>query len=110
MKRLYFCVAAIFVTAGSLFGQTRPTAFINARVIPVTGSPIEQGILLVQDGKIKAVGDARTVRLSSDVLLAAGVDAHPAVTIEHTWSGDGLGRSWKSPDKRSAFAGTFTVP
>lgn len=42
--------------------------------------------------------------------LAAGVEAHPAVTLEHTWSGDGLGKSWKSPGKRSAFVGTFAVP
>jgi hypothetical protein len=42
--------------------------------------------------------------------LAAGVEAHPAVTLEHTWSGSGLGKSWKSPGKRSAFVGTFVVP
>lgn len=42
--------------------------------------------------------------------LAAGVEAHPGVTLEHTWTGDGLGKSWKSPDKRSVFAGTFEVP
>jgi hypothetical protein len=42
--------------------------------------------------------------------LAPGVEAHPAVTLEHTWSGPGLGKSWKSPDKRGAFAGTFVVP
>jgi imidazolonepropionase-like amidohydrolase len=47
--------------------QEKPTAFINARIIPIVGQPIEQGILLVQNGKITAVGDARTVRLSSDV-------------------------------------------
>ena len=42
--------------------------------------------------------------------LAPGVDAHPAVTIEHTWNGSGLGKSWKSPGKRSAYVGTFSVP
>jgi hypothetical protein len=42
--------------------------------------------------------------------LSSGVDAHPGVTLEHSWSGDGLGKSWKSPDKRSAFAGRFEVP
>jgi hypothetical protein len=33
--------------------------------------------------------------------------AQPAVTLEHTWAGEGLGTTWKSPDKRSAFVGTF---
>lgn len=33
--------------------------------------------------------------------------ARPAVTLEHTWAGDGLGSTWKSPGKRSAFVGTF---
>lgn len=32
----------------------------------------------------------------------------PAVALEHTWAGEGLGSTWKSPDKRSAFVGTFS--
>jgi imidazolonepropionase-like amidohydrolase len=62
MKR-YFCSFLVLISlCCSAFGQERPTAFINARIIPIVGQPIEQGILLVQNGKITAVGDARAVR------------------------------------------------
>ncbi len=48
--------------------QEKPTAFVNATIIPIAGPSIEQGVLLVHNGKIVAVGDARTVRLPSDVI------------------------------------------
>jgi hypothetical protein len=39
--------------------------------------------------------------------LSIGVDAHPGVTLEHRFDGQGLGARWSSPHKRSSFAGTF---
>jgi hypothetical protein len=33
--------------------------------------------------------------------------AMPAVTVAHTFQGQGLNARWSSPDKRSAFVGTF---
>ena len=37
--------------------------------------------------------------------LAATATATPAVTLEHRWAGDALGKTWSSPNKRSAFVG-----
>lgn len=34
----------------------------------------------------------------------------PAYAIAHSFNGDGLGTKWSSPDKRSAFVGSFTQP
>lgn len=34
--------------------------------------------------------------------------ATPAVTLEHRYTGDELGKTWSSPHKRSAFVGTFS--
>jgi hypothetical protein len=31
----------------------------------------------------------------------------PAVAVTDQWSGDGLGVSWTTHDKRNAFVGTF---
>jgi hypothetical protein len=31
----------------------------------------------------------------------------PAVAVEHSFQGDGLGTKWRSPDKRSSFVGSF---
>jgi hypothetical protein len=33
----------------------------------------------------------------------------PAVAVEHRFRGQGLNATWSSPDKRSAFVGTFSV-
>lgn len=43
-----------------------------------------------------------------DPLVPAG-QAVPAVTLEHRYAGDALGKTWSSPGKRSAFVGTFAV-
>ena len=99
MKQLYLCAAAVLLLAGSLLGQSRPTAFINARIIPISGPPIEQGIVLIQDGKIKAVGDARAVRLSSDVqtIDAAGKTIMPGLIDTHSHIGGGSGADGSTP-------------
>ncbi len=99
MKQLYLCALAVLVLACPLLGQSRPTAFVNARIIPVVGQPIEQGILLVQDGKIKAVGDARTVRLSADVQTfdLAGKTIMPGLVDSHSHVGSGSGADASAP-------------
>ncbi|HEX6125897.1 MAG TPA: amidohydrolase family protein [Pyrinomonadaceae bacterium] len=99
MKHLYLCAALICLATSPLFGQTRPTAFINARIIPIVGQPIDQGILLVQDGKIKAVGDARTVRLPADVqtLDLAGKTIMPGLVDTHSHIGGGSGADGSAP-------------
>ena len=99
MKQLCLCAAIVLLTACTLFAQSKPTAFINARIIPISGPPIEQGILLVQDGKIKAVGDARAVRLTADVekIDVAGKTIMPGLIDSHSHVGGGSGADGSSP-------------
>ena len=33
----------------------------------------------------------------------------PAYALEHEFDGKGLGTTWSSPDKRSAFVGSFVT-
>jgi hypothetical protein len=40
--------------------------------------------------------------------LAPTDAAAPGVALEHTWEGEGLGATWKSPGKRSTFVGRFS--
>ena len=40
--------------------------------------------------------------------LAPTDGAAPGVALEHTWQGEGLGATWKSPGKRSSFVGRFS--
>ncbi|HLM02485.1 MAG TPA: hypothetical protein VK400_15645, partial [Pyrinomonadaceae bacterium] len=101
MKKILVCFAAgIFLFAASAFGQQeRPTAFINARIIPIVGQPIEQGILLVQNGRITAVGDARAVRLASNVQIIdlQGKVIMPGLVDTHSHIGEGSGADGSGP-------------
>ena len=93
MKIILVWALGALLCAGSVTAQERPTAFINARIIPIAGPPIEQGVLLVQNGKITAVGDARTVRLSSGVVTVdmAGKTIMPGLVDTHSHIGGPAG-------------------
>ncbi|MGI8786287.1 MAG: amidohydrolase family protein [Pyrinomonadaceae bacterium] len=83
----------------SISAQEKPIAFINARIIPIVGQPIEQGILLVQNGKITAVGDARTVKLSSDIqtIDMQGKTIMPGLVDSHSHIGEPAGADGSAP-------------
>lgn len=99
MKKILLGLMASFVLVVSTAAQEKPLAYINAKIIPIVGSPIEQGILLVQNGKIIAVGDARTVKLSKDVTIvdAKGKVIMPGLVDTHSHIGEGSGADGSSP-------------
>ncbi len=99
MKKLLLSLVAAGVLSISANAQAKPLAYINARIIPISGPVIEQGILLVQNGKIVAVGDARTVKLSSDVTIidAKGKTIMPGLVDTHSHIGEGSGADGSSP-------------
>lgn len=99
MKRLFLSLLAALVVVVPAFSQAKATAFINARIIPIVGQPIEQGVLLVQNGRITAVGDARTVRLSADVTIVdmAGKTIMPGIVDTHSHIGGPAGADSTSP-------------
>jgi len=72
---------------------------MNARIIPISGPVIEQGFLLIQNGKIKSVGDARTVRLSADVeqIDMTGKTIMPGLVDSHSHVGGGSGGDGSGP-------------
>ena len=99
MKR-YFCSFLVLISlCSAMFAQERPTAFINARIIPIVGQPIEQGVMLIQNGKITAVGDARTVRLASNVQIVdlKGKVIMPGLVDTHSHIGEGSGADGSAP-------------
>jgi imidazolonepropionase-like amidohydrolase len=73
-------------------------AIVGARVVPIVGDPIEGGTVLVQDGKITAVGDSVAVPDGVEVVDAAGlwvlpgfIDAHAHVGVHEEaegWAGN----------------------
>ncbi len=99
MKKNLFSFLILFLFVCSLYGQEKPIAFINAKIIPIVGQPIEQGVLIVQNGKITAVGDARTVRLSSDVTTidVNGKVIMPGLVDSHSHIGEPAGADGSAP-------------
>lgn len=99
MKRVIWGFLAICLPAIAAAAQEKPVAFINPRVIPIVGQPIEQGVVLIQNGKITAVGDARTVRLSSDVTIidCKGKVIMPGIVDTHSHIGGPAGGDASSP-------------
>lgn len=41
--------------------SAQPQAFVGAKLLPITGEPIEQGVLLVEHGEITAIGSVADV-------------------------------------------------
>jgi imidazolonepropionase-like amidohydrolase len=99
MKRLSLSCLVLFLCVCSVIGQERPTAYINARIIPIVGQPIEQGVLIVQNGRITAVGDARTLKLASDVQIVdlKGRVIMPGLVDTHSHVGEGSGADGSAP-------------
>lgn len=98
--RRYFCsLFVLCAIAVSAVGQTRAVAFVGARIIPIVGAPIEDGVLLIQNGKIVAIGDARTVRLSSDVQIVdmKGKTIMPGLVDTHSHIGEPAGADGSAP-------------
>lgn len=99
LRNLLVIGVLVIVLTCTVSGQQRPVAFINARIIPIVGAPIEQGVLIIQNGKITAIGDARTVRLSSDVqtIDLAGKVIMPGLVDTHSHIGGPAGADSTAP-------------
>ena len=80
----------------SLAAQSNPIFFTGAHIIPVSGEPIENGVLVIRDGKILDIGDhrykipanAEIVDVTGKVIMPGLVDTH-----SHIGEGDGGDRS-----------------
>ncbi len=99
MKKILGSIFLLTLFVCPFFGQAKPVAFVGARIIPIVGQPIEEGVLIVQNGKIQAIGDARAVRLSSDVQVidVKGKVIMPGLVDTHSHIGEGSGADSSSP-------------
>lgn len=97
--------ASLFCFSHSVFGQQQPHAFTGATIYPIEGAPIQNGIIVVQGGKIIAIGDERTpipqgtitIPVNGKVIMPGLVDTH-----SHLGGPDGGDNSAAlSPDTRA---------
>ena len=94
---LIFVLTALATFAAS--AQERTTAFVNARIIPITGPVIENGTLIIQKGKILQVGASSDVRTPSDAVVvdAKGKVIMPGLVDTHSHIGSPAGADSSGP-------------
>jgi len=96
MKRLSTLVSCVFLLHSmAAFGES--TAFVGATIMPVSGEPIENGTLVIEDGKISAVGSNVRVPRNADVVDVAGMVIIPGLVDTHSHIGEPAGADRSSP-------------
>ncbi len=83
MKRRAVILAALAVLAAPLAAArpegARLIAITNARIVPVVGAEIPRGTILIEDGRIAAVGADVAVPAGAQVVDANGLRAYPGL-------------------------------
>lgn len=83
--RRSFCLLIITLAIGCcLHAQEKPAVFTGALIYPIAGNPIQNGILVVQNGKIITVGgpntkipaDAIVTDVKGKIIMPGVVDTH----------------------------------
>ena len=105
-KRFFIPVLTLINLCSFLsFAQVNPIVFTGAKIIPISGKPIENGVLVIQNGKIVSVGSSDEVEVSgkSDVFGVTGKVIMPGLVDTHSHIGEGDGGDRSStthPDVR----------
>ena len=99
MRHLSWSLLGLFLVPPLLVAQERPVAFRDARILPVSGPAIEHGTLVVQGGKIIAVGASGAVSIpdGADIHDARGRVIMPGLVDTHSHIGDGAGGDRSAP-------------
>lgn len=90
--RLAASLVLAAAVAAPLGAQERPVAFRGARILPITAPDIENGVLVVQGGRIVAVGGPDTpIPAGAEVVDATGRVIMPGLVDTHSHIGGGDG-------------------
>lgn len=104
-----FLAAAFALAFGSIAGSASAElrAFVGATLYPIDGPPIADGVLLVEDGSIRAVGARGELRIPGDaevVELSAGSVILPGLVDTHSHIGEVAGADRSGPIQPDARA------
>ncbi|AXK41684.1 amidohydrolase family protein [Erythrobacter aureus] len=98
LRRAALAAGAILACAASGAGaQDRATAFTGATIHTMAGPVIENGTLVIQDGRIVAVGADVAVPADADTRDASGMVIMPGIVDTHSHIGSVAGADRSSP-------------
>lgn len=111
------CVVAALCLAPASFGQNilatpgepRFFAIKGARIVTVSGAPIENGTILVADGVIKAVGADVTIPPEAEVIDGKGLTVYPGLIDAGTTVGLPEPESASAPSSRGRGRGAGPI-
>jgi imidazolonepropionase-like amidohydrolase len=96
MRRILFALLLLSSVASA---QERPVAFVGGTVYPIAGPRIDGGTVVVQAGRIVAVGPSASVRVpaNAQVVDVSGKVVLPGIVDTHSHVGDGDGGDSSGP-------------
>ncbi|HBQ60764.1 MAG TPA: amidohydrolase, partial [Balneolaceae bacterium] len=104
IRSLALALVCVFLFGVNGLSQSTPQAFKGAQIIPISGEPINNGVLIVENGKITAIGDENTrIPRNADVHDVSGKVIMPGLVDTHSHIGEGDGGDRSSamhPDVR----------
>jgi len=83
MRRIAGSLALLLLTAGVTVAEV-DLAVRGKIVYPVSGDPIENGVVLIEDGRIQAVGPASKVKIPRGVEVLEAAVVTPGLVDVHT--------------------------
>ena len=94
---LVLLATLVAASPGALSAQATPVAFQNAHIIPIVGAEIPRGTVVIQNGKITAIGAHVPVPAGARVVDATGKVIMPGIVDTHSHIGGGSGGDRSDP-------------
>src|SRR5271169_4577577 len=106
MRRSLLAAGILAVSSLRAGAQDKPEAFIGARVIPITGPEIQKGVVVVEKGKVVAVGAEGVVKIPPDAVRhdVTGKVVMPGLVDTHSHLGGVEGADSSAPIQPDARA------
>jgi imidazolonepropionase-like amidohydrolase len=95
--RLRAYAAGLMLWMFSIAASGETIAFTGATIMPVSGPPIESGVLVIEDDKISAVGSNVRVPRNAEVIDVSGLVIMPGFVDTHSHIGEPAGADRSAP-------------
>jgi len=99
MRRLSLALFLAAAPSALAAAQSETIAFVGSRLLPVSGAPLDDGVLVVRDGKILAIGARSDISVPAGarVFDVSGKQLMPGLVDTHSHVGGGWGADSSAP-------------